>query len=90
MAWVVTIVELVGGILLVVGFLTQIAGVLIALDLLGAILFAYLLRGAPLMENSVITWKKEAVFAAAAFCLALAGPGAWSVDAVVVDSRTRT
>src|SRR5687767_9727365 len=31
MAWVVTIVELVGGILLVVGFLTQIAGILIAL-----------------------------------------------------------
>ena len=38
MAWVVTIVELVGGILLVVGFLTQIAGILIALDMLGAIL----------------------------------------------------
>ena len=43
MAWVVTIVELVGGILLVVGFLTQIAGILIALDLLGAILFGYFL-----------------------------------------------
>ncbi len=51
MAWVVTIVELVGGILLVVGFLTQIVGILIALDMLGAILFAFLLRGAPLIEN---------------------------------------
>jgi putative oxidoreductase len=90
MAWVVTIVELVGGILLVVGFLTQIAGVLIALDMLGAILFAYLLRGAPFIENGAITWEKEAVFAAAALCIALAGPGAWSVDDVVVDSRTRT
>ena len=45
MAWVVTIVELVGGILLVVGFLTQIAGILIALDMLGAILFALPAQG---------------------------------------------
>jgi putative oxidoreductase len=90
MAWVVTIVELVGGILLVVGFLTQIAGVLIAIDMLGAILFAYLLRGAPFIENGAITWEREAVFAAAALCLALSGPGAWSVDDVVGDSSRRT
>jgi putative oxidoreductase len=89
MAWVVTIVELVGGILLVVGFLTQIAGTLIALDMLGAILFAYLLRGAPFIENGQISWEKEAVFAAAALCIVLAGPGAWSVDEVVAGNRTR-
>jgi putative oxidoreductase len=89
MACVVTIVELGGGILLVVGFLTQIAGLLIALDMLGAILFAYLLRGAPFIENGQISWEKEAVFAAAALCLALSGPGAWSVDDVVAENRTR-
>ena len=89
MAWVVTIVELVGGILLVVGFLTQIAGILLAIDMLGVILFAFLLRGAPLLENGVITWEKEAVFGAAALCLALAGPGAWSVDDIMSDARTR-
>jgi putative oxidoreductase len=89
MAWVVTIVELVGGVLLVVGFLTQIAGTLIALDMLGAILFAYLLRGAPFIENGQISWEKEAVFAAAALCIVLAGPGAWSVDEVVAGNRTR-
>jgi putative oxidoreductase len=89
MAWVVTIVELVGGILLVVGFLSQIAGILITLDMLGAILFAYLLRGAPFIEKGAITWEKEAIFAAAALCIALAGPGAWSVDDVVAENRTR-
>ena len=89
MAWVVTIVELVGGILLVVGFLTQIAGILIALDMLGAILFAYLLGGAPFIDRGQISWEKEAVFAAAALCIALAGPGAWSVDDVVAENRTR-
>ena len=89
MAWVVTIVELVGGILLVVGFLTQIAGILITLDMLGVILFAYLLRGAPFIENGAITWEKEAVFAAAALCIVLAGPGAWSVDDVLAENRAR-
>ena len=89
MAWVVTIVELVVGILLVVGFLTQIAGILIALDMLGAILFAYLLRGSPFIENGAITWEKEAVFAAAALCIVLAGPGAWSVDDVLAENRAR-
>ena len=89
MAWVVTIVELVGGILLVIGFLSQIAGILIALDMLGAILFAYLLRGTAFIENGAITWEKEAVFAAAALCIALAGPGAWSVDDVVAENRAR-
>ena len=89
MAWVVTIVELVGGILLVVGFLSQIAGILIALDMLGAILFAFLLRGTPVIENGEISWEREAVFAAAGLCIALAGPGAWSVDDVVAENRTR-
>jgi putative oxidoreductase len=90
MAWVVTIVELVGGILLVVGFLTQIVGILIALDMLGAILFAFLLRGEPFInENGFISWEKEAVFAAAALCIALAGPGVWSVDDVVAENRAR-
>ncbi|MBW3631548.1 MAG: hypothetical protein KY456_00830 [Chloroflexi bacterium] len=40
--------------------------------------------------HGAITWEKEAVFAAAALCLALSGPGAWSVDGVVADSHTRT
>jgi len=62
---------------------------LIALDMLGAILFAFLLRGAPFIENGAITWEKEAVFAAAALCIALAGPGAWSVDDVVTENRAR-
>ena len=89
MAWVETIVELVGGILLIIGFLTQIAGILIAIAMLGVILFAFLLRGTPLLENGAISWEKDAVFGAAALCVALAGPGAWSVDDVV-DSSTRT
>lgn len=86
MVWIVTIVELVGGILLIVGFLTQIAGVLLTIDMLAAILFVAG-RGA-LIENGGISWEKEAVFAAAALCLALAGPGLFAVDAMVGESRS--
>lgn len=89
-AYIVAIVELVGGLFLIVGFLTQITSILLFIDMLGAILFAFLLRGAPLIENGRILWEKEAVFAAAAICLALAGPGAWSVDDVVIATRSRT
>jgi putative oxidoreductase len=87
MAWVVTIVELVGGILLIVGALTQIAGILLVLDMLGVIIFAYLGQGRPFIDQGAITWEKEAVFAAAALCLVLAGPGAWAVDDVMAERQ---
>ena len=90
MAWVVTIVELVGGLFLIVGFLTQLAAILIFLDMFGAIVYAYLSQGAPFIERGAISWEKEAVFAAAALCLALAGPGAWAVDDIVMESRARS
>jgi putative oxidoreductase len=86
-AWIVMIVELVGGILLIVGFLTQIVGILLALDMLGAIIFAFLGRGAPFIEQGSISWEKELIFGIAALCIALAGPGAWSVDAMMEESR---
>jgi putative oxidoreductase len=85
MVWVVTIVELVGGILLIIGFLTQIVGVLLAINMLGAIVFVRM--SGPFIENGAISWEKEAVFGAAALCLALAGPGLWAVDDVVGESR---
>lgn len=87
MAWVVTIVELVGGLFLIAGFLTPIVGILLALNMLGAIIFAYLGQGSPFVDRGAIAWEKEAVFGIAALCLALAGPGAWAVDDVVSDTR---
>jgi putative oxidoreductase len=87
MAWVVTIVELVGGIFLIIGFLTQFVSILLLLDMLGAILFARI--SGPFIDGGGISWEKEAVFAAAAACLILDGPGIWSVDDIVIDTRTR-
>ena len=89
MAWVVTIVELVGGLLLIAGALTQIVGILLFINMIGVIVYAYLGTGTPFIENGAISWEKEAVFAAAALCLVLSGPGAWSVDDVMAGSRER-
>ena len=89
-AWIVTIVELVGGILLIIGALTQIVGILLALVVLGAIVFAYIAQGNPIVDRGAITWEKEAVFAAAALCLTLAGPGAWALDEMMAERQPRT
>lgn len=89
-AWIVTIVELVGGILLIVGALTQLVGILLAIDMLGAIIFAYFGQGAPFVDQGAVAWEKEAVFAAAALCLALAGPGIWAVDDMMAERQPRT
>jgi putative oxidoreductase len=87
MAWIVTIVEVVGGALLIIGFLTQIVGILLALDMLGVIIFANFGQGVPFIENGVISWEMELVFGIAALCIALAGPGAWAVDDMLGESR---
>jgi putative oxidoreductase len=88
-AWIVTIVELVGGILLIVGFLTQLAAILLFINMIGAIVYAYISQGAPFIDRGAVSFEKEAVFAAAALCLALAGPGVWAVDDMLAESRGR-
>lgn len=89
MAYVVSIVELVGGILLILGLGTQIVGILVVLDMLGAILFVRIKGGVISPETGALIWELEALIAAAALCLVLAGPGAWSVDDVVTENRSR-
>lgn len=87
MAYVVATVELLGGLFLIAGFLTQISSILLFLVMIGAIVYVRI--NSPFIEGGGISWEKEAVFAAAALCLFLAGPGAWSVDDIVVDTRER-
>lgn len=87
MAYVVSIVELVGGLLLILGLGTQIVAILVIIDMLGAILFVKLKGG--VLDGGVLIWELEALIAAAALCLALSGPGAWAVDDVVTENRSR-
>ena len=88
-AWIVTIVELIGGLLLIVGFLTQIVGILVAIDMFFAIVLVRM-EGGFLNENGIINFELELLILAAALCLVLSGPGIWSVDDVVIDTRQRT
>lgn len=73
---VVAIVEFVGGIALLVGFVTRIAAVLLAIDMLGAILFVHGRNGFFMPMGYEFALSLMAACAA----LAVAGPGDYSVD----------
>ena len=70
------IAELVGGLLMLAGAFTDIAGLLFAIDMLGAITFVHAKNGFPVAENG-IEWPLALL--AMALASALAGPGRYSV-----------
>ena len=82
-AVVVTLVEFVGGALLVLGLFTRWAAWLLAIDMVVAILLAHLKHG---FFNQQQGFEYPLTLLAATIALALAGPGAASVDGVI---RTR-
>lgn len=75
--------ELVGGAALVVGVLTRLAALGLACDMLGAILLVHLSAGffAPM------GFEFPLVLFTAALTLAVAGPGAFSVDRALIARR---
>jgi len=76
--------EVVGGALLVVGGLTAVVAPLLGLAMIGAAWFAH--RDAFLVADGGA--ELVLLLAATAFALALAGPGRWSVDALLARRRT--
>ena len=76
-AWVVTIVELGGGVLLVLGLLTHWASKLLAIDMFVAMLLVHAKNGF-LMSNNGIEFTL--VLFAAAVALMITGAGKWSVN----------
>jgi putative oxidoreductase len=79
----IALLELIGGIALIVGVLTPVFAALLAADMVGAILFVHLSKGFFLPEGY------EFAFALLGACLALAlaGAGAYSVDAALARRR---
>ncbi|WP_082495322.1 DoxX family protein [Aeromicrobium sp. Leaf291] len=75
--------EVAGGVLLVAGALTTVVAPLLGVAMLGAAWFAH--RDAFLVADGGAEFV--IVLAAAAFLLALVGPGRWSVDALLTRPR---
>ena len=71
-----TVAEVVGGVLLLLGVLTDVAGLLFALDMLGAIVVVHAKNGFSVSDGGV-EWPLALL--AMALAIALAGPGRYAV-----------
>lgn len=81
--WVVAIVEFFGGVALVLGAAASIAAALIAVDMLGAMVFVHLKNGFFLPMGAEFAFT----LFGAAVTIMIAGPGAWSVDGALRRHR---
>jgi putative oxidoreductase len=80
MGYVVTFVELVGGILLIVGLFSRIAALLLTIDLVVAILLVKLNVGLIAPQGSGAGAELDLALIAGLLVILLAGPGKLSVD----------
>jgi putative oxidoreductase len=83
-AVVVSLVETVGGLALILGVLTRLAGVLLAADMLVALLVVHQPNGFFAGDGGV---ELVLVLGAAALALAITGPGALALDSLLPIGR---
>jgi putative oxidoreductase len=81
---VAAVVELVGGLMLLLGLGTRVAAALLALTMLGALVLVHLPAGFFAADGGV---ELVLLLAAASVLFALAGAGRWSLDHVVAAKR---
>ena len=79
-AYYSTFVELIGGVLLLVGAFTAVAGVLLVLDMLGALLFMHIDKGVFVADGG---YELVVALGVGAFLLAVFGAGKYSVDGML-------
>ncbi|GAB2470144.1 DoxX family protein [Promicromonospora xylanilytica] len=79
------VVELVGGAALILGAATPVVGLLVMLNMLGALVLVHLGNGVFVDQGG---FELVAALGAGALVLAATGPGAWSVDHLVGRALT--
>jgi putative oxidoreductase len=77
-AWLVTLLETVGALLLALGVLTTPLALLFAIEMVVAIVLVHLPNGWYVSEGGM---EFNVLLVAASLVLAFAGPGAWALDA---------
>ncbi|WP_114853314.1 DoxX family protein [Brachybacterium sp. YJGR34] len=82
---VVAYLELVGGILLILGAFTAIVGIALAIDMFGAALLVHLPQGLFIDAGG---WELVGALGAGALALAAVGAGSWSVDRALFGRRS--
>ena len=85
-AAVAAIIELVGGILLILGAFTPIVGVLVFLQMLVAAVLVHISNGIFVADGG---WELVGAIGAGALALAAAGAGRWSVDGLLLSRTER-
>lgn len=83
-AWVVTMVELVGGLLLLVGLFVRYAAVLIAADMVVATLLVHLPNGFAVSDGG---YEFTFLLALASISLVLSGPGVLSLERALLGGE---
>ncbi|GAA6525890.1 DoxX family protein [Intrasporangium sp. DVR] len=76
-ATLAAVIELIGGLALILGALTTAVSLLLALDMVGAAVLVHVANGVFVTDNG---WELVAALGAGALLLAAAGAGAYSVD----------
>ncbi|MEU3458053.1 DoxX family protein [Micromonospora sp. NPDC006766] len=85
-AWFAALVELVGGVALLVGLVVPVAGLLLALNMLGAFLIVHLSNGVFVNDNG---FELVLALGAAALLLAAVGAGRFSLDRLIAPRLSR-
>jgi len=78
-AYVFTVLEFLGGIVLVAGLLTRVVGILFVLEMIATTIFAR----KKLSKKLIGGWEMDLLYLAGALALVFIGAGAWSLDALL-------